>query len=160
MSEVAEESATGAPDTAARQALMRACAEASEEELETALAGLGQLPSYRDLRAPQTGLVMLRGRIGGTGAPFNVGEAIVTRAAVQLAGGTIGFSYLLGRSARRAQLAALVDALGQDSAGHRQRLEAALVAPVAARRTQERARQHAETAATRVNFFTLVRGED
>src|SRR5688572_15756001 len=96
MSEVADGEATGAPETAARQALMRACAEASEEELETALAGLGQLPSYRDLRAPQTGLVMLRGCIGGTGAPFNVGEATVTRAAVQLANGTIGFSYLLG----------------------------------------------------------------
>jgi alpha-D-ribose 1-methylphosphonate 5-triphosphate synthase subunit PhnG len=160
MSEVADGEATGAPETAARQALMRACAEASEEELETALAGLGQLPSYRDLKAPQTGLVMLRGCIGGTGAPFNVGEATVTRAAVQLANGTIGFSYLLGRSARRARMAALVDALGQDSHERRQRLETALVAPVAARRAGERARQGAETAATRIDFFTLVRGED
>jgi alpha-D-ribose 1-methylphosphonate 5-triphosphate synthase subunit PhnG len=146
--------------TAARQALLRACADATEQELETALAGLGVLPPHADLRTPQTGLVMLRGRIGGNGPAFNVGEAIVTRAAVQLESGTIGFSYLLGRSHRRARLAALVDAMGQESADHRDRLEASLVAPVEARRTQDCADRRTETAATKVSFFTLVRGED
>jgi alpha-D-ribose 1-methylphosphonate 5-triphosphate synthase subunit PhnG len=146
--------------TAARQALMRACADASEDELEAALTGLGELPSYRELRATETGLVMLRGRVGGNGPPFNVGEAVVTRAAVQLPSGTIGFSYLLGRSRRRAELAALVDALGQEGARYRERLETTLVAPVQARCARERADTRAETAATRVNFFTLVRGED
>jgi len=146
--------------TAARQALLRACADATEAELETALAGLGALPLHAELRTPQTGLVMLRGRIGGNGPAFNVGEAIVTRAAVQLQSGTIGFSYLLGRSHRRARLAALVDAMGQESANHREALESALVAPVAARRAKECADRRVETAATKVNFFTLVRGED
>jgi alpha-D-ribose 1-methylphosphonate 5-triphosphate synthase subunit PhnG len=139
---------------------MGACADAAEAELATALAELGELPAYRELRATETGLVMLRGRVGGEGAPFNVGEAIVTRAAVQLPSGTIGLSYLLGRSQRRARLAALVDALGQDSAHYRERLETTLVAPVQARCARERADRRAETAATRVNFFTLVRGED
>src|SRR5262249_12853377 len=69
---------------AARQRLMHACSEAPEAELNAALAGLGDVPPATELRAPQTGLVMLRGRIGGNGAPFNVGEATVTRAAVQL----------------------------------------------------------------------------
>jgi alpha-D-ribose 1-methylphosphonate 5-triphosphate synthase subunit PhnG len=148
------------PATAERRALLRACADATEQELETALVGLGPLPPHAELRAPQTGLVMLRGRVGGNGPPFNVGEAIVTRAAVQFQSGTIGFSYLLGRSHRRARLAALVDAMGQESAAHRERLEAALVAPVTARRAQECADRRAETAATKVSFFTLVRGED
>ena len=146
--------------TAARQALLRACADATEAELESALGGLGAVPAHAELRAPQTGLVMLRGRIGGNGPAFNVGEAIVTRAAVQLQSGTIGFSYLLGRSQRRARLAALVDAMGQESADLRERLEAALVGPVAARRAEESASRRAETAMTKVNFFTLVRGED
>jgi alpha-D-ribose 1-methylphosphonate 5-triphosphate synthase subunit PhnG len=146
--------------TAARRALLRACADATEAELETALAGLGALPPHAELRAPQTGLVMLRGRIGGNGPAFNVGEATVTRAAVQLQSGTIGFSYLLGRSHRRARLAALADALGQESPAHRDRLEASLVAPVAARRAKEGADRRAETAATKVSFFTLMRGED
>jgi alpha-D-ribose 1-methylphosphonate 5-triphosphate synthase subunit PhnG len=146
-------------ETAARQGLMRVCAEATEADLETALAELGGEPAFEELRAPQSGLVMLRGRIGGSGPAFNVGEATVTRAVVKLPTGEIGYSYLLGRSHRRARLAALIDALGQDPA-KRGRLEAALVEPVTARRTQERAKVRAETAATRVDFFTLVRGED
>ena len=146
-------------DTAARQALMRACAEASEAELQEALAALGEFPAAEELRPPQTGLVMVRGRIGGTGPAFNVGEATVTRAALRLETGAIGVSYLLGRSHRRARLAALVDALGQDE--HcRARLEASLVAPVMSRSAEQDARSRAETAATKVDFFTLVRGED
>jgi alpha-D-ribose 1-methylphosphonate 5-triphosphate synthase subunit PhnG len=160
MSDLTEGSRSGQPATAARQALMRVCADATEEELQTALAALGALPPHAELRAPQTGLVMLRGRVGGNGPAFNVGEAIVTRAAVQLQSGTIGFSYLLGRSQRRAQLAALVDAMGQEGADHRERLQASLVGPVEARRAQESADRRADTAATKVNFFTLVRGED
>ena len=137
---------------------MRACVEASEAELEAALSVLGP-PAAEELRRPQTGLVMLRGRIGGSGPPFNVGEATVTRAAVRLENGAIGFSYLLGRSHRRARLAALIDALGQD-AYCRARLEAHFVAPMMARRARSDARTRAETAATKVDFFTLVRGED
>jgi len=138
---------------------MRACAQASEAELEAALAQLGELPAAEELRPPQTGLVMLRGRMGGSGPAFNLGEATVTRAALRLQSGAIGFSYLLGRSHRRARLAALVDAMGQDT-DCRSRLEAALVAPVMARRAAADARVRAETAATKVDFFTLVRGED
>jgi alpha-D-ribose 1-methylphosphonate 5-triphosphate synthase subunit PhnG len=102
---------------------------------------------------------MLRGRMGGSGPAFNIGEATVTRATVRLDTGTVGFSYLLGRSRRRARLAALVDALGQDPAW-RERLERNLVAPVEARQAATDARVRADTAATRVDFFTLVRGED
>ena len=142
-----------------RQALMRICAEATEDELERALAAFGGVFAAEDVRAPETGLVMLRGRIGGDGAPFNVGEATVTRAVVRLTDGTLGYSYLLGRSAKRARLAAIVDALGQDEE-RRAQLDAALVSPVAARREAELTRRREEAAATRVNFFTLVRGED
>src|SRR5690554_1401407 len=63
------------------------------------------------LRGPETGLVAVRGRIGGGGAPFNVGEATVTRATVRLATGEVGHAYLLGRDGERTRLAATVDAL-------------------------------------------------
>jgi len=82
----------------------------------------------------------------------------VTRAAVRT-GGTVGYAYLLGRCPEKARMAAIVDALGQDAAW-RARLEQALVAPVVARCVAERRAGVAETASTRVNFFTLVRGED
>jgi len=143
---------------AARQTLMRVCAQAHQAEITQALEVLGPLPEAEDIRAPECGLVMLRGRIGGDGAPFNLGEATVTRATVRI-GETLGYAYLLGRCAQRARLAAIVDALGQD-AEWRARLEEALVAPVTARRTAEQQAEAAETAKTRVNFFTLVRGED
>lgn len=138
---------------------MRICAEATAEELAQALEQCGAAPAAEDVRPPEAGLIMLRGRIGGDGAPFNVGEATVTRAVVRLENGTLGYSYLFGRSPERARLAAIVDALGQDEAW-RSRLEIALVAPVQARRDAELAVRREQAAATRVNFFTLVRGED
>jgi len=143
---------------AARQTLMRICAQASEAEIEQALDALGPLPLADDVRGPEHGLVMLRGRIGGDGAAFNLGEATVTRAAVRI-GETLGYGYLLGRCPEKVRLAAIVDALGQD-ADWRAQLEDVLVAPVGARREAEQQAEAAETASTRVNFFTLVRGED
>ena len=102
-----------AADVEARRAVMRTLAHASDGELETALAALEPLPAFSDLRSPEVGLVMVRGRIGGDGQPFNLGEASVTRAAVRLESGETGFSYLLGRHPESARLAALVDALWQ-----------------------------------------------
>ena len=102
---------------------------------------------------------MLRGRIGGDGAPFNVGEATVTRAVVELPGGERGYAHILGRDATRARLAAIIDALWQRPQA-RADVEKAILAPIAARIAAEKATSRAETAATRVDFFTLVRGED
>ncbi len=138
---------------------MKLCAHATIEELRHAVAALGGLPAYELLRAPEVGLVMLRGRIGGDGAPFNVGEATVSRAVVRIASGEIGFSYLLGQSLEKAKLAAIIDAMGQVS-GATGRVETVLLARVATRFERERAERRAETAATKVQFFTLVRGED
>lgn len=146
-------------DIAARQALMRTCSQASEAELDAAIAGLGQLPAHIVARPPETGLVMIRGRIGGTGQPFNVGEVTVTRAAVRLATGELGAGYVLGRSLHKARSSALIDALGQ-RAEYRQALQCSLVTPVAERVAREHRAQQHETDATRVDFFTLVRGED
>jgi alpha-D-ribose 1-methylphosphonate 5-triphosphate synthase subunit PhnG len=116
------------------------------------------LPPYENLREPENGLVMVRGRIGGDGAPFNLGEATVSRAAVRLATGEVGFGYTLGRNTHKARLIALCDALMQSDefAGA---LEAEVIAPLRAQVISEQNRSAAETAATRVDFYTLVRGE-
>jgi alpha-D-ribose 1-methylphosphonate 5-triphosphate synthase subunit PhnG len=142
-----------------RQRLMTACAFATEEELANTVALFDHGDEAVDVRPPETGMVMLRGRIGGDGSAFNVGEATVTRAVVRLATGDVGFSYMLGSSATRARLAAVVDALGQRDE-HVARLETHFLAPVARRREAERRARQDETDATRVNFFTLARGED
>lgn len=118
------------------------------------------LPSEAELlRGPETGLVTVRGRIGGGGAPFNVGEATVTRATVRLASGQVGHCYALGRDKQKAKLAAIADALWQDPALRRD-VEAKLIAPLQAALAGARERRRAETAATKVDFFTMVRGED
>ncbi len=138
---------------------MDICAQATEAELLSAFSALDPPPEAVDIRPAQTGLVMLRGRIGGSGAPFNVGEATITRAAVQLSTGETGFSYLLGRSTVRARVSAILEAAGQRPA-YRRSLVQHLVRPVAERVERERHAAREETEATRVEFFTLVRGED
>lgn len=139
---------------------MAICAEATGPELASALAGLAPIPPVRDLRAPESGMVMLRGRAGGDGAAFNLGEATVTRAAVALGGDApaTGFAYQLGRDPAKARIAATLDALWQVEA-KREAVEQAL-APMRCRIEQERAQAARRAAATRVNFFTLARGED
>jgi alpha-D-ribose 1-methylphosphonate 5-triphosphate synthase subunit PhnG len=139
--------------------MMAVLAEATAAELTQGIAEFGDVPVHVELRTPETGLVMVRGRIGGDGAPFNFGEATVTRAAVQLSSGEVGHSYVLGRDHRQARLAALCDALWQ-SALHRDDVERHVLAPVRERLQRGRAEQRARTAATRVDFFTLVRGEN
>jgi alpha-D-ribose 1-methylphosphonate 5-triphosphate synthase subunit PhnG len=143
----------------ARKTMMGLLARASRAELVEALARLEPLPACEDVRPPEIGLVMLRGRMAGTGAPFNLGEATVTRAAVRLASGELGFSYVLGRDRERARLAAFVDALWAMPAW-RERLDREIMDPLAARLAERDRMAADETAATRVDFFTLVRGED
>ncbi|MCJ2069729.1 phosphonate C-P lyase system protein PhnG [Methylobacterium sp. J-030] len=145
------------PGTAARQAVMALCADASRQELQAVLARL-DVPPAEDLRAPETGLVMATGRIGGDGRPFHVGEVSVTRAAIRLADGATGFAYHLGRDRTKARLAAILDALWQEPA-RRTGVEAAL-AEAAARAEAERRQAARRTAATRVEFLTVARGED
>ncbi|KQU25173.1 phosphonate C-P lyase system protein PhnG [Methylobacterium sp. Leaf94] len=137
---------------------MARAGQASADELLAALARAGAAPEAEDLRAPETGLVMVRGRIGGDGRPFNAGEATVTRAAVRLPGGETGFAYHLGRDRARARLAAILDAHWQRPEA-RPALEAAL-AEIAGRRAEAAQRAARKAAATRVTFFTLARGED
>jgi alpha-D-ribose 1-methylphosphonate 5-triphosphate synthase subunit PhnG len=141
-----------------RQAIMAICAEAERNELEAALATIGYDGKVDELRPSETGLVMVRGRIGGDGAPFNLGEATVTRAAVRLETGTTGFSYQLGRDVRKARAAAILDALVQSQI-YRSAVEAA-TAPIRARLGAARQSRERQTAATRVNFFTMVRGDN
>jgi alpha-D-ribose 1-methylphosphonate 5-triphosphate synthase subunit PhnG len=146
---------------ARRQAAMSVLAHSDAAEIATHLDAVAlpvQENLYENLRQPESGLVMVRGRIGGDGAPFNLGEATVSRAAVRLATGEVGFGYTLGRDHHKARMIALCDALIQ-TIDHADTVEARVVEPLRARMISERNRRAAETAATRVDFYTLVRGE-
>lgn len=134
-------------------------ARATLQELQAAWSRQDADPQATAIRGPETGLVMVKGRIGGGGAPFNLGETTVTRATVKLASGSIGHAHLLGTSRKRAWYAAIFDALWQDTL-KRRFVEDEILAPVEKRLADEQDRQTRETAATRVDFFTMVRGED
>ena len=140
-----------------RQAVMAVLAHSDAAEISDRLKAI-ILPAHENLREPENGLVMVRGRTGGDGAPFNLGEATVSRAAVRLSTGEVGFGYVLGRDRRKAELIALCDAMVQ-SAEFADVVETKVIAPLRATVIAERNRKAAETAATRVDFYTLVRGE-
>lgn len=142
---------------ARRTAAMRVLASSGSSDIQRRLDAI-DLPDHVDLREPENGLVMVRGRIGGDGAPFNLGEAAVTRAAVRLASGEAGFGYALGRDFAKARMIALCDAMMQ-SRTHADAVEANVVAPLRAALFESRDRRSAEAAATRVDFYTMVRGE-
>jgi alpha-D-ribose 1-methylphosphonate 5-triphosphate synthase subunit PhnG len=138
---------------------MSVLALASTEDLEAAWRRLAAAPGHRVLRPAEVGLVMVRARAGGTGTRFNLGEMTVTRCSVELPDGTVGHAYVGGRRRRHAELAAVLDALLQDPQ-RRTELEAEIVAPLARAQAERRRAVAARSAPTRVDFFTMVRGDD
>lgn len=151
--------ATPPADHSARQRWMSALAKAPCERLENAWAALAEVERFTHLRPPETGLVMTRGRAGGSGQRFNLGEITVTRAAVKLADGTVGHAYVAGRNKRHAELAAVFDALLQHPQ-HHDAIERELIAPLVTAYAAARRETARKAAATKVDFFTMVRGED
>ncbi|HEY9889198.1 MAG TPA: phosphonate C-P lyase system protein PhnG [Candidatus Obscuribacterales bacterium] len=153
---------THAVQPTGRAVWLATLAKAPLEQLEACFATLGTIPPYEFLRSPEVGLTMVRGRVEGTGQPFNLGEMTLTRCVVQMAdpaGLTIaGFGYVAGRSSRHAELAAVCDALLQHPdwaavVGDR------VLTPLQAAARARQAEVAAQGEATRVNFFTLRRGE-
>lgn len=148
-----------AADHDRRRQWMAVLAKSPETELARLWPGLGALPAWTHLRRPEIGLVMVRGRMGGDGAPFNLGEMTITRCSVRLDPGVVGHAWVAGRSARHAKLAAVADALMQVPSW-RDLVAAAVVAPLQRHLSERGAQAGRKAAATRVDFFTLVRGED
>jgi alpha-D-ribose 1-methylphosphonate 5-triphosphate synthase subunit PhnG len=152
------------PDAAQSQAerarWISCLGQADPDRLEAAWAALSPQPSHRWLRKAETGLVMLRGRAGGNGQAFNLGEMTMTRTAVLVEGDRplTGFGYVAGGNARHAELAALFDALLQDEARRPALLEG-LIGPLQASAEARRAARAAAVAPTRVDFTTMVRGD-
>lgn len=140
-----------------RKRWMAVLARCSVEVLERAVERWNAHGRWRRVRAPQTGLIMVRSRIGGTGDVFNLGEMAVTRCTVQLTNGCMGHAYVKGRDQRHAELAAVLDALLQDENLHEELL-AGLIAPQAAVQTQAKEMRSRQAAATRVDFYTMNRG--
>jgi alpha-D-ribose 1-methylphosphonate 5-triphosphate synthase subunit PhnG len=140
-----------------RQSWMRLLALSSWSDLKQ-FAGHFALVTCEIIRPPETGLVMLRGRTGGTGSAFNMGEATVTRCAVRSAKGHEGHAYVMGRSHEHAKIAAICDAIMQDD-NYRPKVESLVLQPLRKIIDERRKLAAQKAAATKVDFFTLVRGD-
>lgn len=141
-----------------RQRWMAVLAETPLRRLEKEWLRLKSKPEYDFLRRPETGAVMVQGRIGGTGQGFNLGEMTVTRCTIRTSEGPTGSAYVMGRSHRHSELAAVFDALLQDE-NRRSNLMEQVIRPLAEERAAERDLRARKASATKVEFFTMVRGE-
>ncbi|MEO0774356.1 MAG: phosphonate C-P lyase system protein PhnG [Pseudomonadota bacterium] len=141
-----------------RKSWMSLLAKSPADMLQQLWDGFEGVEPHTFLRAPEAGGVMVRGRTGATGAPFNLGEMTVTRCSLKLPGGQVGHGYVQGRDKAHATRAALVDAHMQTDIAPK--LRRAVLDPLEASMTAARNTRAAKAAATKVDFFTLARGED
>ncbi|MES2713663.1 MAG: phosphonate C-P lyase system protein PhnG [Pseudomonadota bacterium] len=146
-------SATGV-STEARRRWMGLLARASGDAIQRLAEGL-DLPAFQRIRGPETGLVMLRGRAGGDGAAFNLGEMTTTRCTIRTADGQVGHAYVAGRDARQAELAAVMDALLQDPDRHGSVMDV-VITPLAEAEAARHALRARRAAATRVEFLAMA----
>ena len=146
-------------DISTRQRWMRVLAHSQPAALSARMNALALAPGYDLLRAPEIGLVQIQARMGGTGARFFAGDATLTRAAIRLHSGTLGYGYVLGRDKAHAERCAVIDALLQEPP-HFQTLMETLISPLEADRAARLAARQAEVNTSRVDFFTLVRGDN
>jgi len=145
------------PQQCERRQWLSVLAKAHAAELAAAWAALPMRPRYQALRAPELGLVLVRGRMGGLGDAFNLGEMTVTRAAVRLESGETGLAYVAGRDRRHAEIAAAIDAMMQSDT-LRPLVEAPVVDRLRSAQDERRTLAARKAAATTVDFFTLVTG--
>lgn len=145
--------------TQRRARLISTLSKARFDDLKTLWDNMPKKPGWQRLKPPEVGMIMVRGRTGGDGAPFNLGEMTVTRCVVQIAGGAVGVGYVAGRNAEHAELVAVIDGLAQDPQA-RQAVSDGIVEPLALleRRLDEAASRKA--ASSRVEFFTVSRGDE
>ena len=113
--------------------------------------------NYVWLRTPEIGSIMAQGRMGVTGDKFNIGEVTITRCSLKLNCGTIGHSYVQGRSKKKAEISALCDALMQTKMS--KEINKNIIIPLEKIKKDNKDKILSKAEATKVDFFTLVRGE-
>lgn len=138
--------------------LAKAPSELLSSTFSDVVARYGLNPEFTWLRKPEIGGVMVQARAGATGAPFNFGEMTVTRCSLKLENGDVGHAYVQGRDKDKAEKAAIIDAYLQ---GDKAEIFAAnIIAPIENALAAVKANREQKAAKTKVDFFTLVRGED
>lgn len=152
-------SANRKDNTAGRQAWMATLAMVNTEALLLCSKTIVRKESFEDIRSAEVGLAQVRGRMGGTGNAFNLGDMTISRCVLRSSEGIYGYSYVSGRSKIHAQRAAELDAMLQ-SANHHDEVMTVVIQTLLDEQKKQDQKRREKTESTRVNFFTLVRGED
>jgi len=145
-------------NTYTRQEWLGILARSDDNQLREFWSALNLEPNFTWMRTPEIGSVMVQGRMGGTGNPFNVGEVTVTRSAIKLGTGEVGHAYAQGRCKRKSQIIALIDALMQTDKNTL--LIKNILIPLSEQNDKRNKNIQSEAEKTKVDFFTLVRGDD
>ncbi|PSV29244.1 phosphonate C-P lyase system protein PhnG [Photobacterium sp. GB-72] len=141
-----------------RQKWMAVLARCDHRALANGWQQLGLDPSYHFVREPEIGLAQVRARMGSTGSQFNIGDVTMTRTVIQLDSGELGYSYITGRDKSHSEIAAVIDALMQTSM--QSDLHHRLINPLNADIAKQEQYRAQQVSASKVDFFTMVRGED
>lgn len=152
-------SATNKDNNTTRQQWMATLAMANTDELLLCSKTLVRKETFEDIRSAEVGLAQVRGRMGGTGSAFNLGDMSISRCVLRSSEGIYGYSYVSGRSKIHAQRAAELDAMLQSVNHHDEVMKVVIQTLLDEQQFKDRNRRE-KTESTRVNFFTLVRGED
>lgn len=137
-----------------RQTWLGILARADADALSACLLNAPPLPRHSRLRGPEIGMSMVRGRAGGGGAAFNLGEITITRCTIRDAAGRVGHGYATGRNTDHVEMIARLDAALQDPALYPTYAQAVL-SPLANMEQARRDDVAAKAAATDVQFLTL-----
>ena len=133
-------------------------ATADEDYLILLWDNLNMKIEYNWLREPEIGSIMVQGKAGATGDNFNVGEVTITRCSLNLDKKIQGHGYVQGRSKNKSKIAALCDALMQTN--KKEIIRRNILDKLAKYKAKKRDEILSKTEATKVDFFTMVRGED
>ena len=100
---------------------------------------------------------MVQGRMGAVGDQFNLGEITVTRCSLKIKGGVVGHGYSKGRNKEKVKIIALCDALSQTSKV--KKVKKYILEPLEIEETKNKKVEKEKAEATKVDFFTMARGD-
>lgn len=143
---------------ARRQHWMSVLARADWADIEHRWKSVGIDLPYTILREPEIGLAQIRGKMANKGDVFNVGDTTITRASVQFKNDVVGHCYTMGRNLDKALTCAVIDGVLQHDQ-HNQVVMDAVIAPLQQAFIEKRKHRKQEIETSKVDFFTLVRGD-
>jgi alpha-D-ribose 1-methylphosphonate 5-triphosphate synthase subunit PhnG len=145
-------------DTKQRQQLLAVLSKCSSKDIKALWQPLNLTPNYQLLKSPEIGMVMVKAKTGGNGSPFNMGEMTVTRTVLRLDSNQMGYGYIAGRDKEKSLLIAMIDACYQ-VADWQSEINQKVLEPLQAQHNQAYRAHAQQVEKTKVNFFTMVRGE-